>query len=161
MHFKNIATEQCVACKRNTAPMYNVAVELRNSLPEVLISKSGCYVYTRIYCDNREFCVSDSQILLTITCTDPTSSVLQDSHVPTLTRLDGDYWANQLFTLHTTTRLATDITFDFLRTPDFTRFEIIEVVIFNCPEWGMEIQNIRLLQTGFYIPSTHRLLVTP
>ena len=76
---------------------------------------------------------------------DPTSSVLQDGRVPTLTRLDGDYWASQLFTLHTTTRLATDITFDFRRTPDFTRVEIIEVVMLNCPEWGMEIQNIRLL----------------
>ena len=68
----------------------------------------------------------ETVVLLTITCTDPTSSVLYDGHIPTLTGLDGDMWASQLLTLHTTTR-RTDITFDFSTTPDFREVRRVEV----------------------------------
>ena len=86
----------------------------------------------------------------TITCTDPTSSVLYDGHIPTLTGLDGDMWASQLLTLNTTAG-GTNITFDFNITPKFSGMERVEVVIFNCPEWGMAVQTVRLLVQGHAI----------
>ena len=78
----------------------------------------------------------------TITCTDPTSSVLYDGHIPTLTGLDGDMWASQLLTLHS--NRSTNITFDFSSDSKF-RVERVEVVIFNCPEWGVGVQTVALL----------------
>ena len=53
------------------------------------------------------------------TCFIPTSSVLFDGSVSTLTGLDGDMWASQLLTINTTVNTA-EITFDFIRTPDYT-----------------------------------------
>ena len=64
----------------------------------------------------------------------PTSSVLFDGNVPTLTGLDGDMWASQLLTINTTANTA-EITFDFTDTPDYTGVGRVEVVMFNCPEW--------------------------
>ncbi len=34
-------------------------------------------------------------------CREPTTSVLQDGIIPTLTGLDGDLWASQLLTINT------------------------------------------------------------
>ncbi len=34
-------------------------------------------------------------------CREPTTSVLQDGIIPTLTELDGDMWASQLLTINT------------------------------------------------------------
>ena len=53
------------------------------------------------------------------TCTTPTSGVLFDGNVSTLTGLDGDMWASQLLTINTTANTA-EITFDFATTPDYT-----------------------------------------
>ena len=76
-------------------------------------------------------------------CFTQTSSVLFDENVPTLTGLDGDKWASQLLTINTTANTA-NITFDFTDTPDYTGVERVEVVMFNCPEWGISIRTIHL-----------------
>ena len=77
------------------------------------------------------------------TCISPTSSVLFDGNVSTLTGLDGDMWASQLLTINTTANTA-NITFDFTDTPDYTGVERVEVVMFNCPEWGISVRLIQL-----------------
>ena len=77
------------------------------------------------------------------TCTTPTSSVLFDGNVPTLTGLDGDMWASQLFTINTTANTV-EITFDFTTTPNYTGMERVEMVMFNCPEWGISVRFIQL-----------------
>ena len=56
------------------------------------------------------------------TCLQPTSSVLLDGRVPTLTGLDGDMWASQLLTLQTT-RSFTSVAYDFTNTPGHDRVE--------------------------------------
>ena len=66
------------------------------------------------------------------TCLQPTSSVLFDGRVPTLTGLDGDMWASQLLTIQTM-----QVTFDFTDTPGYDRIERVEVVMFNCSQWGI------------------------
>ena len=76
-------------------------------------------------------------------CTTPTSSVLFDGNVPTLTGLDGDMWASQLLTINTTDNTA-NITFDFIDIPDYTGEGRVEVVMFNCPEWGISVRAIQL-----------------
>ena len=86
------------------------------------------------------------------TCSTPTSSVLFDGNVPTLTGLDGDTWASQLLIINTTANTA-DITFDFTDTPDYTREGTVEVVMFNCPEWGISVTNIQLFSATSRIGS--------
>ena len=74
----------------------------------------------------------------TLNCTDPASSVLFDGNIPTLTGLDGDMWANQLFTMMPLTGV-TEITFNFIDTPKLAR---VEVVMFNCPQWDIGVPTI-------------------
>ena len=74
-------------------------------------------------------------------CNAPTSGVLFDDNIPTLTGLDGDMWASQLLTL----QITTEIVSDFTDTPGYARMERVELVMFNCPEWGVAVQAIRLL----------------
>ncbi len=73
-------------------------------------------------------------------CNEPTTSVLQDGIIPTLTGLDGDMWASQLLTLSS----STNITFDFQATRGYVGVERVEVVMFNCPEWGISVDSITL-----------------
>ena len=73
-----------------------------------------------------------------INCNDPTSSVLFDGHIPTLTGLDGDTWASQLLTLRPFDGNS-EITFEFTGSPNIER---VEVVMFNCPQWGIGVQTI-------------------
>ena len=80
----------------------------------------------------------------------PTSSVLFDGNVSTLTGLDGDMWASQLLTINTTANTA-EITFDFTDTPDYTGVERVEVVMFNCPEWGISVRAINLFSATYTI----------
>ena len=74
-------------------------------------------------------------------CLTPTSGVLCDGNVPTLTGLDGNMWASQLLTINTIANTA-EITFDFTNIPDYTGVERVEVVMFNCPEWGISVTTI-------------------
>ena len=78
-----------------------------------------------------------------ITCLQPTSSVLFDGRVPTLTELDGDMWASQLLTINTT-RSLTVVIFDFTDTPGYFGIRRVEVVMFNCPQWGITSTTITL-----------------
>ena len=77
----------------------------------------------------------------TLNCTDPASSVLFDGHIPMLTGLDGDMWASQLLTLRPTAA-TTEITFNFHNTPDTT--VSVEVVMVNCPQWGIGVDYIAI-----------------
>ncbi len=82
-----------------------------------------------------------------VRCREPTTSVLQDGNIPTLTGLDGDMWASQLLTINTANS-SIDITFNFRNiTPSYDGLEIVELVLFNCPEWGISVDNITLLVT--------------
>ena len=72
-------------------------------------------------------------------CDAPTSSVLFNGNIPTLTGLDGDMWASQLLTLQTTNEFRREIVSEV--TDVVAR---VEFVIFNCPEWGISTQVIRL-----------------
>ena len=79
-----------------------------------------------------------------LTCITPTSSVLFDGNVPTLTGLDGDMWASQLLT----TANTAEITFGFTDTPDYTGVGSVEVVMFNCPEWEISVIIISLFSAS-------------
>ena len=80
-----------------------------------------------------------------INCTQPRTSVLFDGDIPTLTGLDGDEWASQLLTLQPAVagNPTVDVTFDFTATQAFTLVRRVEVVMFNCPQWGIAIQGIQ------------------
>ena len=78
-------------------------------------------------------------------CLDPTSSVLFDGNIPTLTGLDGDMWASQLLTLQSHNGASQGIVSAFTNTPNYEGVERVELVMFNCPEWEIEVQNILLL----------------
>ena len=73
----------------------------------------------------------------------PNSGVLFDGHVPTLTRLDGDMWASQLLTINTIESL-TNVIFNFTDTPGYVGIQRVEVVMFNCPQWGIASTTITL-----------------
>ena len=75
------------------------------------------------------------------TCLQPTSSVLFDGHVPTLTGLDGDMWASQLLTIQS----STVVIFDFTDTPGYVGIRRVEVVMFNCRQRGIAFTTINLL----------------
>ena len=83
--------------------------------------------------------ITPSTTNVTARCNTPTSSVLFDANIPTLIGLDG---YSQLQILHTTISYRREIIFDFTGT---FRVERIELVMFNCPEWGIRVQAIRLL----------------
>ena len=70
----------------------------------------------------------------------PNSGVLFDGHVPTLTGLDGDMWASQLLTIDTTQ----SVIFDFTDTPGYVGIQRVEVVMFNCRQWGIASTTITL-----------------
>ncbi len=63
------------------------------------------------------------------TCNEPTTSVLQDGIIPTLTGLDDDMWASRLLTINPL--LISPLAFKI------HRVKRVEVVMFNCPEWGI------------------------
>ena len=81
-------------------------------------------------------CSSVSHGVVRSTCTDPTSSVLFDGVVHTLTGLDGNMWASQLLTLP---RPMPSINIDIT-----TPISRVEVTMFNCPEWRISVQSISL-----------------
>ena len=86
-------------------------------------------------------------------CLNPRTSVLFGA-IPTLTTLDGDQWANQLFTLKGP---STEITFDFTGVSDYTGVEKIEVVMFNCPQWRIELDTISILDSSTSAGSRHSI----
>ena len=79
-------------------------------------------------------------------CNTPRSSVLFDG-IPTLTGLEGDMWASQLLTLDTSSTSSVNISFDFTKN-GLTRFEVLEVVMFNCPARGIGAASIEVFVAG-------------
>jgi hypothetical protein len=75
-------------------------------------------------------------------CAEPTTSVLFDGNIPTLTGLNGAnmIWASQLFTL-SSNFMRTKMTFNF---HESVRINRIEVVMFHCPEWDIEIEIVQV-----------------
>jgi len=52
-------------------------------------------------------------------------------------------WASQLLTLQQPANASrVDIVFDFTATPGYGGVELVEVVMFNCPQWGIAVQTI-------------------
>ncbi len=75
----------------------------------------------------------------TSTCMDPTSSVLFDGIIPTLTGLDGNMWASQLLTLRSEDEIDIPIAFS-----DTTRSLMrVEVVMINCTQrlWTIRVHE--------------------
>ena len=72
-------------------------------------------------------------------CEAPTSSVLFDS---TLTGLDGDMCASQLLTLQIHNPAGQFLVSDFNGTSNYVRVGRVELVMFNCPELGIEVKQI-------------------
>ena len=82
-----------------------------------------------------------------VTCRQPTTSVLFDGNILR------DTWAWQLFTLQRVDSKA-EVTSDFTDTPGYTGVWGVEVVMFNCPEWGLAAQEVRLLEINFGVRAT-------
>ena len=82
-------------------------------------------------------------------CTTPACSILFDGHTPILNELDGDMWANEMLTFQTRGgNIRMEIMFDFTNTRNFVAVERVEVVLFNCPEWGIGINEITFLEAA-------------
>ena len=100
-------------------------------------------------CSNLMFSDAESPLRL---CFDPTSSVLFDDVIPTLTGLDGNMWAAQLLTLRNTAPMAGQEIFNaqvdavFL---DSTALSRVEVVMFNCQSWGIGAPSITIITENF------------
>ena len=98
---------------------------------------------------------------IAIICTEPTSSVLFDGVIPTLTGLDGDMWASQLLTLQRPSSNARVIVlFDFIDTTGYVGLSgRLEVVMFNCPEKGISASTIRVSTSTSSLVSLTPLMV--
>ena len=89
-------------------------------------------------------------------CTEPESSVLFDGIIPTLTALDSDMWASQLFTSNVE---ESDYYDDYVYLYMYFATELditpkvgrVEMVIFNCPEWGISVESIEIYIDKNYI----------
>ena len=83
---------------------------------------------------------------------DPTSSVLFDNPrlrgIPILAGLDGDMWASQLLTIERLSASMIAIDFHFHNNPNFTRVDRVEVVMFNCPQWGIGVESVSVQAVG-------------
>lgn len=65
-------------------------------------------------------------------------------------------WAAPLLTLQANT--SVDITFNFRNTSNYVGLKRFEVVLFNCPQWGISVQSIRI--KGTTPPSNHKTLIS-
>ena len=83
-------------------------------------------------------------------CTNTTSSVLFDGNIPTLTGLDGDDWASQLLTIEKTS--SANLTQDDLLLEVEISISRIEVVLFNCPQWGVATHTVIVNEINNSVP---------
>ena len=88
-------------------------------------------------------------------CSTPETSVLFDGTVPTLVNLDGGMWADQLLTVNRTDIFRVEISADFTGKSGIV--ERIEVVMFNCPEWGIEVRSITINRASFPTTDTEMI----
>ena len=72
-------------------------------------------------------------------CEDPTRSVLFDGNIPTLDGLNGSMWASELLTVQIRQPSGIEIISNFAGSSGVER---VELVMFNCPEWGIAVQAI-------------------
>ena len=71
----------------------------------------------------------------------PNTSILFDGNVA-IAGLDGDMWAERLVTFQSN-RFQLTLTFNFTESStNYTGIEGVELVMFNCPEWGIAVQSI-------------------
>ena len=82
----------------------------------------------------------------TFICSTPASSALNNGIIPTLTGLDGDMWASQLLTLQPGQQGI--VAFEFTSTPGYRGVSRVEVVMFNCPRYGISVRSILLLEAA-------------
>ena len=101
-------------------------------------------------------CEDPWQLLGIVSCSHPETSILFDGNIPTLAGLDGNSWADQLLTLNTSNiaLLEEKDTSIQLSLPNVQRLRL-EVVLFNCPEWGIAtsritIQTSQLFHQDYY-----------
>ncbi len=81
-------------------------------------------------------------------CSQPTSSVLFDGNIPTLTGLDGNMWARELLTLYTTgSSVEVDLSGN---KQDLVGVNRLEISMFNCPEWGIGAGSISFFNSESY-----------
>ena len=74
-------------------------------------------------------------------CFTAESSVLLDGIVPSLVAgLNHDTWASDLLVFNTSNTVLMEFNFSARR-----RMMEVEVILFNCKDWGIEVQVIRLL----------------
>ena len=89
---------------------------------------------------------SETDSLDSFQCNTPASSVLFDGKIPPLTLwyLDNEpSWAGQLFTAQQNDdRGKYKIHFDFTGQPDYAGVRMMELIVFNCPVWGVSLQAI-------------------
>ena len=87
-------------------------------------------------------CSSHVNIEMTLFCTEPASNVLFDGVISKLTGLDGDMWASQLLTLEKRVDDPVLVFLTFATAPISAAVQRIEMVMFNCPQWGVSVQEI-------------------
>jgi hypothetical protein len=78
------------------------------------------------------------------------AGILSDMMVPSLRDLDGGEWARQLCTLHS---MSSSIN---ITSEGHAGEQIIEVIMFNCPQWSIAVQTLRLIESGTLL-SIHNL----
>ena len=88
--------------------------------------------------------VSNRNTLSRSRCDSPSTSVLFDGIIPTLTALDGNMWATQLLTLRSSSGI---LSFPF----SLNVVRRVEVVMFNCPQWGISLQRVHIGSNSFSI----------
>ena len=78
----------------------------------------------------------------------PNTSVLFDSHIPTLAGLDGDMWASQLLTLQAAGhRSKEEHLYNVNITVKFSTKHTMAwaaVTLFNCSQWGTSVTRIKV-----------------
>ena len=74
-------------------------------------------------------------------CATAESSVLLDGNVPTLTRVPtDDAWAREFLVFDTSNPVHMEFSFSMIHT-----IIGVEVILFNCKDWGVEVQYIQIL----------------
>ena len=71
---------------------------------------------------------------------------LIDERIPTLTGLEGNFWAGRLLTVprDIIETGSIQMVVDFRDEPDYQGQQVIEFVMFNCLDWGIGARSIRI-----------------
>lgn len=82
-------------------------------------------------------------------CNAPGTSVLFDGHIPTLSDVGGDTWASDLLTLRTEANINlfesyVSMLYMFHNQRDYSGVRRMELVLFNCPQWGISVGSVEV-----------------